>query len=81
MGICCCISPMFEWFLIEFVFLLYLKRLPEFDDLHPVHEPHYRINRVKFKPSLPEVGAIRMPVMVILEQFAQQQKVKWRGVF
>ena len=51
-----------------------LGELPGFTQLyytHPMHKLHNRVNRVNFKPSLAEIGAIRVFVVIVLEQFAK----------
>lgn len=47
----------------------------------PVHDPQYRVNRVELPPFLSKIWAVRVLVVVVLEQFAEHQKVEWQSVF
>ena len=46
-----------------------------------MHQFHHRVYRIYLEPSLTKIGAVGMLVVVVLEQLAQHQEIKGRGVF
>ena len=54
--------------------------LPQFNNLKPVQQPHHRVSRIKFEPSLGKIGIIGAFVMIVLEQLAHHKEIEGQGV-
>src|ERR1044072_9927365 len=48
----------------------------EFHDAHPFHDNDNGIGRIKFKPPLSEVDAVRTFMVIVLHEFAHEKKVE-----
>lgn len=53
---------------------------PQLNNPRPVHQLQNRIYRVNFPPFLCKIGAVRMLMMVVLEQFTEHEEVERRSV-
>src|SRR5688572_22295331 len=49
---------------------------PQFNYTYPVHCHNNGIRRVKFKPFLAEVGAVRTLVVIVLHELTHKEKVE-----